>query len=161
MDYITQGYIDKIKTLEELKLAISSHKEKDFIVQTFLSQLDNEITQNHMKLDRMRPKFNTIQCIQCLLYTDKESTVALPHAKTICKACLQTITGMMVSSEFETLYDLPEGTIKQHATSDKNPLGAYLSIGLVRKSGRNWLIHQQLWELFYKEKYAHKNEKVV
>jgi len=152
MDSITKMYLEKIAALEELKADLESLKHKDTLVPLFQRMLENEIGQYNIKLDRMSYKYGSVPCKLCGVYYAKEETRPFEEQQ-ICERCIKTISGMQVSSEFEMNHGLPEGTVKQHATSEKDPLAPFKALGLVRKSGRSWLIHDTVWEHYFRPKY--------
>jgi hypothetical protein len=155
MDSLSAHYLERIKTLQEISVQIEPLRDKDPMVQSMIRQLENEIAQYNMKIDRIKSKYGTVLCIQCGLYIERENTSPLNGSAQICAGCIKTLAGMSVSSEFES-GRMPEGTIKQLATSDKDPLKTFKETGLLRKSGRYWLIHDLMWELYFKVKYEKK-----
>ncbi|MFC5401773.1 hypothetical protein [Cohnella soli] len=157
MDYITRSYVERVESLEKLKADLLPLVGDDILAKSFVSQVESEIAQYGIKLSRLQSKsLDALKCIQCSRFEDKNNCKTIRLGVHICALCMRTISEMLVASEFEEKYEIPEGTIKQHATSPADPLSAFKEAGMLRKSGRNWLIHRLLWDLFYAEKYSHK-----
>jgi hypothetical protein len=159
LDLLTDSYRKKIASLEALKVQLGSLQDQDSIVGLFIRQLDTEISQYEVRLERATPKFGDIPCVRCGQKQEKESMKRLTEKDYFCAVCEATILDDMVSSVFEERHSIPDGTIKNDAKSPDDPLKAFKGANLVRKSGRFWIIHDLVWTLHYKNKYEDKRMK--
>jgi hypothetical protein len=152
LDSLIDSYKEKIKTYESIKEILEPTSDKDLIVPMFLRMLDKEIADYQIRIERATPNRPTYPCVNCGRQEEKEHMKLLNDRNLFCQTCENTIKRDMVSSAFESKHGLPAGKIKQDATSLKDPLKVYKDAQLVRKSGGNWMIHDLVWELHYKNR---------
>jgi hypothetical protein len=68
----------------------------------------------------------------------------------LCGRCRRTISEVNTINEAEMRWNLPTGTIKQDIISGK--LYQFIDDGLIRKSGKDWLLHELVMKMYYEKK---------
>ena len=161
MDSLTDGYRQKLQSLMDLKCQLEPLMAMDSIIGLFIRQLENEISQYQIRLDKATLKFGGIVCIRCARTYEKETMKKLTAKDYFCSVCEDMIRDDMVASVFEERHHMPEGTIKQDAKATEDPLAVFKEAQLVRKSGRFWMIHEIVWKLHYEKKYGIPKKQIV
>ncbi|WP_346835906.1 hypothetical protein [Paenibacillus polymyxa] len=99
-----------------------------------------------LRYERLKTSYSPLKCSQCLgPIKESDHSVTLGH-HIICYRCLKTISQVMNTKEMEERRSMKIGTVK---TDCNNILHSLKSTSLIRKSGKCWLVHEVLLELFY------------
>lgn len=143
---LSADYQNKINILNEHRASIVSRKSEltDAAYQIF--SIDAQIRDTEKRMERFNLTFFTIHCSQCKGGIKEDEPHISIDSFHMCKNCLRTISMIKSSTEAENSRKLPKGTIKLDC---KGPLKIFQQSNLVRKSGKFWLIHDQVLSMYY------------
>lgn len=149
---ILTGYRNKLSKLKETKQKLAELSSDLPDARYLLLMVDGQIHDYETRLQKLTSKFASLQCDECKQWYDSETEhqVSLVRGKSICSTCLQTISKVLTTQEAEAKWELKEGTIKQDCRRGK--LKEYIDCGLIRKSGKYWLIHERVSEFYIEKK---------
>ncbi|MEK5357747.1 hypothetical protein [Paenibacillus sp. FSL L8-0709] len=143
---LSADYQSKIKILNEHRASIVSRKSEltDAAYQIF--SIDAQIRDQEKRMERFNLTFYTIHCSQCQGGIKEDEPHISIDSFHLCKNCIHTISMVKSSTEAEISRGLPKGTIKLDC---KGPLQMFHKSNMVRKSGKFWLIHDQVLTMYY------------
>ncbi|MBY3621160.1 hypothetical protein M2444_004698 [Paenibacillus sp. PastF-3] len=145
-DYKTK--IEEYKRLREIAETIPT--EMPYRLEIIID-LNSKIKDTEARLYKMQSFRTTIRCNQCKKYLDGDQTYRqVGPSYIICEACIQTIYQNQLSSEWERIYQLPKGCIKQDILDHK--LDEYKAAGLIYRSGRYHMVSQYVVIDYYGKK---------
>lgn len=113
--------------------------------------MEAEIRSYELRKDRLSLQFSHTVCNLCDQPIYEDDTILKLGPKRgylICPRCVKTINQVKGTTELEEQFEIKSsGTIKQDCEGPLFPLQAE---GLVRKSGKCWLVHEVVGDIFYK-----------
>ena len=147
---ITEQYRDRINELKKKLDLMVEHYDllPDAPYQVF--SLEAEIRDQEMRSELFNLRFSRILCGLCKQPVFDEDTpirLGMKGHFLICPRCIKTIRQVKGTSELEQHLGLTPGTVKQDCEGPLRPLQAE---GLVRKSGKCWLVHVVVEAIFYR-----------
>lgn len=144
-----QHYKNSVASLIEKreKLALLAKEIPDLNYQVMI--MDGQIRDMEARIHKLTSINATVQCNSCNIRIpdEEEETMREVMGKKICKSCLSTLSQVFTSQEAEERWNLPTGTIKQDCRRGK--LDSFMQNNLIRKSGKYWIVHQLVGELYY------------
>lgn len=145
---------DAIQIRNTLRGLSSDFPDKTYI----LMNIDNQIREFERKIDSLTSVGHTIQCDACKQWVlhEQKHTVKEIQGFMLCQTCRETTLKVMMSQEAEQKWNLPTGRIKQDCR--RGMLDAFLDIGLIRKSGKYWLVHELVGKLYYEKRKRNNKE---
>lgn len=143
---LSSEYQNKINILNEHRASVLARKSEltDAAYQIF--SIDAQIRDNEKRMERFNLTFYRIHCSQCHGGIKEEEPHVSIDAFHLCQQCMRTISLVKSSTEAENTRGLPPGTIKLDC---KGPFQKLYKLNLVRKSGKFWLIHDQVLSMYY------------
>lgn len=155
------GIIDSYKKqLEDAKEARDTIRnlpddlqDKSFLIM----MLEENIKKYESRLMKLTSLGAEIQCNECNKWVTHEDTDTMTEVDNLflCTDCQNTINKVLMTNEAESKWNLPSGTIKQDCR--RGMLDTYIEKGLIRRSGKYWLIHELVGKLYYKKKQSDNN----
>jgi hypothetical protein len=136
----------QVMILNKKKEEILAHKEQIPDAPYHLFSINAMIRDAEMRYERLKGKYTSIKCSQCNQAVDDEMKSINLGRNIICERCIKTIGQVMNTTEFEDRHGLKTGTVKQDI---HNTLHTLQGTGIIRKSGKCWLVHDVLAELYY------------
>lgn len=154
---ILQSYREKIKEAENMKIMLAS-TSIDFEDKHYMTlMIDSQIKEYERRLEKLTLVGASFQCAECGHWISDESSEGMKefNGYKFCNKCLTMTYSVMLTKEAEEKWGLPVGTIKQDCR--RGVMDKYIECGLIRKSGKYWIIHDVLWKLHYQKQYKEKN----
>jgi hypothetical protein len=151
MSQIMQDYRDRIEQLQKYREMLLENYEilPDAAYQVF--SVEAEIRSYELRSDKLNISIQSVKCNMCEQgISDFEVPVRIGEKGRylICPRCINTIHQIKGTSEFEETFAISSaGTVKQDCDGPLKPLQKE---SLLRKSGKCWLIHDVVDDLFYK-----------
>lgn len=137
---------ERIHLLNEKKEEILSLKDKIPDAPYHVFNINAMIRDAEMRLDRLKTSYAASRCTECDQIVPDEENPTVLGRRVFCNRCLHTISQVITTTEMEERGDMKEGTVK----IDCNQSLQFLrSTPLIRKSGKCWLVHESLLDLFY------------
>jgi hypothetical protein len=127
--------------LESLRPFPDSHSQ--------LFSIQAQIQDLQTKVDRIKGGKLPYRCSQCGVWLKEEGNPTFFGTYTICNTCKGIVTSVMTTSEAEKKHGLPPGTIRRD--NSRGLLDRYKKSGLLRLSGKIWLLHDVVVLDKYKE----------
>lgn len=139
---------DALKARDTIRGLSSDFPDKTYI----LMNLDNQIREYERRIESLTSIGHSLQCDECkqwILHEDRH-TIKEIDGFVVCAVCRGALTKVLLSKEAELKWNLPIGTIKQDCR--RGILDTYIEKGLIRQSGRYWLVHEMVGKLHYQKK---------
>lgn len=139
-----------LKLHETLDILIEQYDRlPDAAYQVF--SVEAEIRSFELRKDRLNLTVSHVMCNLCkqkILEGDEPVRLGERRSYLICPRCIRTINQVKGTTELEKQIGIKSpGVLKQDC---EGPLKPLQSEGLVRKSGKCWLVHEVVDDLFYK-----------
>ncbi|WP_145950122.1 hypothetical protein [Paenibacillus sp. Y412MC10] len=144
---IIDSYQQQIMLLNQKREEIIALKDQIPDAPYHIFSINAMIRDAEMRYERLKSSYVPIKCNQCTQPVPEDMhSVQVCRGVVICDRCLKTISQVMNTTEMETKRGMASGTVKQDCYQTLHFLHGS---GLVRKSGKFWLVHEALFELFY------------
>jgi hypothetical protein len=144
---IIEESIKQIKVLESKREEIISLKDQLSDAPYHIFSINALIRDAEMRYERFKAGYSPIKCTRCLQTIEEGRHSITIGKRFICNRCLHTISQVMNTTEMEERGGMILGTVKQ----DCHGILSFLhETSLIRKSGKCWLVHEALFELFYR-----------
>ncbi|MFF2531509.1 hypothetical protein ACFVS2_21615 [Brevibacillus sp. NPDC058079] len=160
MDLVSQ-YKTGLEQLKKTKEFLQELNPVDYELRSIIFTIDQKINKTEQMLSNFQNKAHSHRCGLCDRSYEEEETRGVGSIK-ICPHCRVIYTKFKVSSEWESKYGLPQGTIKRdcHA-KDGNPakLQSFMDCGLVYKSGSSYIVCEVVMKEYYENEDLYKRRK--
>lgn len=155
---IVDSYKQKLeraqKDRETLRDLSDDIEDKQYLIML----TEGKIQDLEKRLERLTSLGADIQCDECQNWVNREDTdtMIIVDNLFLCSNCGNILNKVFMANEAESLWNLPPGTIKQDCR--RGMLEQYIKKGLIRKSGKYWLIHELVGKLYYQKKKDQKEQ---
>ncbi|TKJ83817.1 hypothetical protein PaeCFBP13512_22110 [Paenibacillus sp. CFBP13512] len=148
---IFDDYDQKLDQLHKAHEAIIEHFHElpDASYQAF--SVEAEIRNFSLRKERLSiipSKTSCHLCDQFLAYEEVPTKLGKKKSFNICSKCIDTISLVRGTTEFEMVHELQKNTLNQDITGALHPL---IKDHLIRQSEKCWLIHDVVYDLYYKK----------